>query len=452
MVQNATQIRCPNCQNPIQANIEQVLDVSQDPSAKSRLLSGSLNRVQCSTCGYEGQIATPLVYHDPEKELLLTFMPPQVDMNKDEQEKLIGRLINQIMEDMPQEERKAYLLQPKSVLTMKGLAEQVLEADGVTKEELDAQQEKLKLFEQLIRTPEDQLEAFVQEHDEELDEDFFQLASMALRSVNDERTLAAASQRLDKALRLSTVGEKLEAQEAELQAAAAQLQEIGDELTREKLLDLVIEAPNEDRVIAYVNLARQAMDYAFFQSLSDRIESAQGDEKAELEELRGQLLEATQQIDEYQQARAQQSAGLLRSLLEADDLDQALQSVLPMIDELFLGTLEANLVAAREQGNQEAVQKLEHIQDRLNEVIRESLPPSLQLAQKLLDIQDLDEAKAMLEDSAQDIDDQFLSALSGAANRLEQGGQQEQAQRIQQLVRHARKLSMRNKIQKPGKG
>ncbi|MDX1600722.1 MAG: hypothetical protein R3191_04325, partial [Anaerolineales bacterium] len=133
------------------------------------------------------------------------------------------------------------------------------------------------------------------------------------------------------------------------------------------------------------------------------------------------MLEVTQQIDEYQQARASQSANLLRSLLEADDLDDALQSALPMIDELFLGTLEANLVAARERGNPEAVEKLERIQSRLNEMIMESLPPSLQLAQKVLDEQDVEEAKRIMDQSADAIDDQFLSALMGAANRMEGG-------------------------------
>ncbi|MFP3855195.1 MAG: CpXC domain-containing protein, partial [Anaerolineales bacterium] len=209
MAQSVTQIRCPNCQTPIQASIEQIIDVGQDPSAKARLLSGSLNQVACPQCGYQGQLATPLVYHDPEKELLLTYMPAEVGMNKDEQEKLIGRLINQIVDRLPQEERKAYLLQPKSVLTLQGMVEQILEADGITKEDIEAQQEKLRLFEQLMRTPEDDLEQFVQEHDDELDQEFFQLASLALQSAEDPQSRQAAGQRLEAALRLSGVGQQI---------------------------------------------------------------------------------------------------------------------------------------------------------------------------------------------------------------------------------------------------
>lgn len=443
-----TQIRCPNCQSPIQASLQQIVDIGQDPSAKARLLSGALNRVRCPSCGYEGQLATPLVYHDPDKELLLTYMPPEVDMQKDEQERVIGRLINRIMEDLPQEDRKAYLLQPKSVLTMQGLAEQILEADGVTKEEIEEQQAKLRLFEQLIRTPEDQLDTFVEEHDEELDEAFFQLASLALQSTDDERVRAAASNRLDQALRLSGVGRRLEAQQAELQAAAESLQEKGEELTREDVLKLLTEAPNEERIIALVNLARQALDYNFFQILSDRIDAAEGQEKKDLESLRERILEVTEQIDQAQRAQAEQSAQLLRALIETDNLDQALKEALPMIDEMFLGTLQANLTAAQERGNQEAVQRLEEIQRRLNELIEQSLPASLQLAQRALDAQSLNEAKALLEESAEHIDDQLLNALMSAVSRLEGADQPEEAERVRQIHRHAMGLSMRARMKR----
>jgi predicted RNA-binding Zn-ribbon protein involved in translation (DUF1610 family) len=83
MTQAMTQIQCPNCKAPIMASIEQLIDVGQDPGAKARLLSGSINRIKCPSCGFEGQIAAPLVYHDPEKELLLTFMPVELNISKD---------------------------------------------------------------------------------------------------------------------------------------------------------------------------------------------------------------------------------------------------------------------------------------------------------------------------------------------------------------------------------
>ena len=56
---------------PVTATLEQLFDVNQDPSAKQRFLSGRFNMIQCSSCGYQGQVAGPIMYHDPEKEMLL---------------------------------------------------------------------------------------------------------------------------------------------------------------------------------------------------------------------------------------------------------------------------------------------------------------------------------------------------------------------------------------------
>jgi hypothetical protein len=145
--------------------------VSQDPSAKSRLLSGSLNLIRCPVCSYEGQLATPLVYHDLSKELLLTYIPVELNIPKDEQERLLGRLINQAIEALPAESRKGYLLQPQAVLTTQGLIERVLAEDGVTKEDLDAQRAKIRLFEDLLRTPEDSLELRMSRHGRPLHSD-----------------------------------------------------------------------------------------------------------------------------------------------------------------------------------------------------------------------------------------------------------------------------------------
>ena len=65
------QLSCPQCQQPIVANVEQLFDVTANPQAKQILLSGVANVARCQTCGYEGPLATPIVYHDNEKELFL---------------------------------------------------------------------------------------------------------------------------------------------------------------------------------------------------------------------------------------------------------------------------------------------------------------------------------------------------------------------------------------------
>jgi hypothetical protein len=443
-----TQVRCPNCGSPVQAAVEQLLDVGQEPGAKARLLSGNFNQLRCPVCGYQGSLSTPLVYHDPDKQLLLTYVPVDLGLPKQEQERLVGSLINQAITRLPAEMRKAYLLQPQTVLTMQGLIERVLEADGITREELDAQKARIRLFESLLRTPDEQVEEFVREHDAELDEEFFQLASVTLQTTRDDNARRAAAARFESALAASSYGKRLQAQEAELRAAAESLQQKGERLTREDLLDMIVLAPTSERVRALVSLTRPGLDYAFFQLLSERIDAAGEPEKARLEGLRSEVLELTRQIDEVQEARAAQSAALLRSLMSAPDLDRAVRQAIPLADELFLGILQANLRAAEERGDQAALERLQQINAKIHEVVIESLPPGLKLAQQLLDTADDDQARELLERSAGSIDEALLSALMSTAQRLEHSGDGKLAERVRVLHRLAMRISMRAKMAK----
>ena len=443
MASNAAQISCPNCGAPIQARIQQLLDVGRDPSAKSRLLSGGLNRAKCAVCGFDGTIATPLVYHDPAHELLLTFVPVEININKTDQERLIGQLINRVINELPAEDRKGYLLQPQAVLTMQGLIDRVLESEGITKEELDTQQSKMRLFEDLLRVPQEQLGAFVKEHDHELDATFFQLVSLTLQATADPRAQEAMSSRLQVLLDQSSFGKRLRAQEEEIKAATESLRELSEgTLTRDSLLELFLEAPSEDRVTALTNLTRPALDYEFFQLLSKRIDQSQGDEKKRLGALRSQILEVTEEIDKMQEARAARAASLLKTMVEADDMQAAVEQALPLIDELFLGTLQANLQAASERGETELAAKFAQIENLIQAQITASLPPGIRLAQDLLGLDSEAERLEMLKARASEIDDNLLGSLMQTNQRLSETGDEEAAAEIHSLYKAALKMKM----------
>ena len=102
-----TRTSCPRCHQPIMAEINQLFDTNIDPQAKQKILSGQFNIANCPNCGFKGTLSTPLVYHDPEKELLLTFFPPELGLPVNEQEKLIGPLINQAVNKLPIGKKKS---------------------------------------------------------------------------------------------------------------------------------------------------------------------------------------------------------------------------------------------------------------------------------------------------------------------------------------------------------
>ncbi len=324
-----TRINCPNCKQPILADVQQLFDVGEDPPAKSRLLSGMANFVHCEVCGYQGALATPIVYHDPDHELLLTYVPPEIGLARDEEERLLGGLTKQVVDHLPPERRKAYLFTPQAHFTMQGLVERVLEADGITKEMIQAQQDKLDLLQKLLATSDTSVrQEILREKEDLVDGDLFNILGRLRETAAGTGEQESANQ-LDEIQQLlienTEFGRQVKQQTEEVEAAVKSLQDAGQELTRDVLLDLVIDAPNEVRLSALVSLARPGMDYVFFQTLSERIDRLDGEEKERLIALREKLLELTSQIDQELEARSGQARQLLNQVLQADDVNEAIQ-------------------------------------------------------------------------------------------------------------------------------
>jgi hypothetical protein len=438
-----TQINCPNCRRPIVADVDQLFDASADPSAKQKLLSGAYNIIQCPHCGFAGSYPTPIVYHDAGKELLLTFFPPEVGVSRDEQERMIGGLINQAVNRLPQEERKAYLLRPEGFLTLQSLVERILEADGITKEMIDAQQQRIKLIERLMSASEDSVEEIARQDDELIDADFFALLSRlgeASLMSGDQNSAKAINDLQQTLLPITTFGQELQKQTEEVQAAITDLRELGPDMTRDQLLDLVLNAADENRIKTLVNLARPGMDYEFFRLLSERIDRARGDGRARLIELREQLLELTSEIDKQMAERAARAQQLLNSLLETADPAQSLTQNLQVVDEFFVQELENALEAARNQSDLEKIEKLNKMVEVLESM--STAPPEIEFIQELIDASDDAARRALLEQNQEKVTPEFLDTLMNISAQTEAGEDKELAARVSALYKLALRFSM----------
>lgn len=438
-------INCPNCKQPILADIQQIFDVGEDPELKARLLSGMFNFVQCPVCGYQGNLASPIIYHDPAKELLLTFVPPELGLPQYEQERIVGSLINQVINRLPAEQRKGYLLRPQAHLTMQSLVERVLEADGITKEMIQAQQKRSELLRRLVTATDDDVRLEILKQEAALvDAELFSLLSRLLEMASATQDQESVSRlRAVHALLLehTEIGRSIRQQSQEIQEAIKTLQAAGRELTREKLLDMVIDAPNEIRLSALVSLARPGLDYQFFQLLSDRIENESGAEKERLMKLRENLLELTRQIDLQLEARTGQARKLLEQILAAKDVTAATQENLDQVDEFFLNALNERLEASRKSGDLDLIGKLQQI----NGVIQRAAapPPEIQFIEELLDAPDEQSRQSLLEKNEDKITDEFLQVLSGLASQVMETQQDpELVERFKAVNRHVLRFSM----------
>jgi len=452
-----TQINCPQCRQPITADIEQIFDVGVDPSAKNRLLSGQANVARCPHCGFNGALSTPLVYHDPSKELLLTFVPPELALPRNEQERVIGGMINKVVDALPAEQRKGYLFNPQTALTFQGLIERILEEDGVSKEMIEDQQRRVNLIQRLAAITDDEaLAIVVREEDQHIDQEFFgmlsQLIQMAAAQGDQEgaQQLASLQQRL---LPITTVGKELQERSAEVEKVMGKLREAGKELTREKLLELVLTAESDIQVEAYVGLARPGMDYQFFQQLSERIDAAEGEEKERLSKLREKLLEITQQIDQQFQERVNMSRQNVEILLKVEDnLPQVILQNIQAIDDYFLQALILETEEAKQKGDQERLKKLQNLMEVVQDVAQAaSLGPEGVLLEALLEVETPEERREIMEENADKITPEFIEAVTSFMMQLENSKDEQAAQmkdQVRAVYREALRFSMKTQMSK----
>ncbi|MBI5935470.1 MAG: hypothetical protein HY867_17340 [Chloroflexi bacterium] len=444
-----TQVSCPRCRQPVPANVEQLFDVTSDPGAKQRLLGGVSNMIRCPFCGHEGRLATPIVYHDNEKELLLTFFPPELGLPLNEQEKLIGPLIKQVMDRLPAEKRKAYLLSPKPNLTFESMIELILGKDGITPEMIKSQQERVTLIDRLLQASSaDVRSEIIKQNEKVIDDQFFALfGRLAQSAASQQPKLGEALVALqDQLLKETEFGRGLAESVGEMEAAAKSLQEAGQGLTREKLLDFVIAAPSDARIRAYVNLARGGMDYSFFQTLTEKIEKASPEEKTKLEAVREKLLEYTNEVDRQIEARYKQAQKFIESLLAQDDITAATQANLQNFSQDAVDIVQQMLRQASEKNDYAMMGKLQKMVEALQQA---SAPPEMGFIEQLLEAPDAAAIEKMLNDNADMVNDQFLEALNGLVAQIEQQGQgNPEAQAISEKLSAVYKVALKFSMKK----
>lgn len=439
---NAVVVDCPNCRNRFQIQVEQIIDVGKNPALKSRFLAGQVNAAPCSQCGFPVTVSVPLAYHDPGKELLMIYVPLELNMHRDEQEILVGRLTRTIADSLPLEKRKGYLLNPRRTLTMQGMLDTVLEADGITKEMLNARRDKMALVETLLKAEPEKLPEMVAQEDEKLDEEFFKMVSAAAEVAMNNGNPALAERMLmmrDSLLEHSSYGKQvlatMQRQEEILVRVSRDLNAMGKKITHDKLLDLLVKNADDDEYLqAFVGLVRPALDYTFFEKLTERVEEPRNKrQERKLAGLRDRLLELTQQVDRHRQALVQQATMVLQEIINSDNIEQAITERLPLMSDMFIGVLEANIEAARERQDNATLERLETVYQTLTAMLQRASPPEIQFINELIQTQDEIELRLLLADKAPQFGVPLLEYMDALMQDLRERGAEPLAQRLSEI-------------------
>jgi hypothetical protein len=421
-------VTCPGCQNQFQTPLEQVVDVRADPGAKIRVLNGLVNVAACPHCGTRGALNLPFLYHDPDKQLALVYMPFEAGRDDLARQQAIGRLTSTVMDSLPPEERKAYLLQPQVFLTLENMMNKILEADGVTPEMIEERRSKAELMQRMLEaTSGEVLEVMIRENDAAIDADFLRMLTINMemaqstgRPADVQRLLALRN----KLLELSSEGQAVGARGKMLEALRA-------DPTRDKLVDLLIQAPDEQTRELLITFGRPLLDYPFFQSLTSRIESVTDqDERDRLVALRTDVLATRDRIDEETRALYSERSALLRDLLLSDEPEMLARHRFSELDQAFFNVLTANLEEAQSTGDEEAVKALQAIWSLVLGLMEETLPPELRLFNRLVATEDDAEIEELLQVNRDLVTEQMVQFMEEAQADMREEGASETAERL----------------------
>ena len=378
----------------------------------------------------------------------------ELGMPINEQEKMIGPLIKQVVERLPAEKRKGYLFSPQANLTFESMMETILNKDGISSEMIKSQQERVQLVERLLQvTTADVRSEMIKQNEKIIDEQFFGLFSRIAQNAmqSGQEPIARALIELQKQLLdETTFGRQLKESVGEIEAATKVLQEAGQSLNREKLLDFVLEAQNDARIRAYVQLARAGMDYVFFQNLTEKIEKATPEEKSRLEGIREKLLFFTSEVDKQLEARFKQATDFVENLLKQEDVEKATRESIEGFTQDSVEVVNQLLRQASEKNDYTRMGKLQKMAQVLQEA--SAPPPEVAFIEQLIQLPDDAAVETMLADNDAVITDQFLEALSGLVAQMdaqaEQGNTEAQplAQRLSEVFKIAVKYSMKKKM------
>ena len=388
-----TQINCPNCGTPFSAQVYNIVDAQRTPELKEMLLAGALNVATCPNCGTSTQLAIPMAYHDAENSLFMVYVPMELNLPMTEQEKLIGQMTKAITDGIPQEEFRAYLLQPQNILTMQTFMEKVYETEGITPDMLKRQRDQAQLLQRMITASKEEQTALIEENLDMIDETFFAMLSSNLQAAEQSpqanQTFIKLTNLQARLFTVTEIGQKLETMQMALRQFQQEAQKAGG-LTLDLFLKYLIKHAEDTEILnALIEMGQQGIRYELFSRLSEKIDDAESlAEKEKLLRLRSKLLAIYEEMQEQAKTLMAEAENTLDLLMGVDDLDKAIEKHADKINDNFLYYLTAQIQQAEQIDDKPRLDSLKKIHEAIMEEAEKQMPPELRLLNVLLSTED----------------------------------------------------------------
>jgi hypothetical protein len=420
--------------------MHEVVDAQKDPELKYALLNGQLNAFVCPTCGLAGQMASPILFHDAEHEMFLVYMPMELNLPHVEQEQLIGRLVKQVMDSTPAEQRRAYMLQPQTIINYQTFLEKVLETEGVTPDMIARQRQQAELLDTLATADAEVRDILLAERADEIDETFFALLQNAMQVAEQRQDNQRMLKLTNLQARLYTdteVGRRMERQQIALRRLEQDVRRANG-LTPQILLKHILANEEDEQIIDMIaTSAQSALNYEFFQLLTQELESAarQKDKPRvnRLRAIRRRLLDIQQAMEQASQEMIREADSTLNLLRQADDPRQAIQENVSKIDEPFMYMLSARIAEAEQRQDAAEIVELRKIYELIVEEAERQAPPYVRLVNQLVRAGSDEERRRLLDENPELVTPELAEMLGAVIQEMGADSRPELAQTMRSL-------------------
>ena len=94
-------IKCPSCGTQQDVELYEAVNVGAEPELKTALLENQLNRVDCIDCEVSFRVDMPLLYSDPQHDILIHWIPETAELTKEQIIEDFDQSLEQINEMLP---------------------------------------------------------------------------------------------------------------------------------------------------------------------------------------------------------------------------------------------------------------------------------------------------------------------------------------------------------------
>ena len=154
-----------------------------------------------------------------------------------------------------------------------------------------------------------------------------------------------------------------------------------------------------------------------------------------------------EEVDREMQAQAVQMEKLIDKVVQSPDIPQVMEQILPAVNEVFIEVLKHQLDLASQKNDQARLSKLQLMVDVIQKA--SAPPPEYEVIEKLLEAEDEEAMRKILEEKPEIITPEFTQMIPGLINQAEsQKENPEVVEKLRQINRLVMKISMRSNLAK----